>query len=399
MFRAAALTVCCLVLGLIAVAEEKPSPLDLLLDVLAKTTDPQVQHDVLKGALAGLEGRREVAMPAGWPALAPRLRASRDPEVRELSLSLALVFGDPAALDTLRKRALDTKAATAERQSAVQRLLRKKDPDLVPVLQALLGDRELRGSAIKGLAAYADPGTPGLILERYPTCTESEKADAIQTLASRPAYAQALLDALEKGTVGRRDLDAFTVRQLHGYKDKSLSERLDRVWGIVRSPSLEKARIIAEYKKLLTPAVLKKADLSHGRVVFNKTCATCHVLFGEGGKIGPELTGGQRANLDYVLENMVDPSAVVGRDYQVTILMTKDGRSINGIIVREDERSVTVQTPNERLIVPKNEIEERNRSPLSLMPEGLLDKLSLEEVRDLVAYLASPKQVDLPPKP
>src|SRR5262249_24968577 len=112
----------------------------------------------------------------------------------------------------------------------------------------------------------------------------------------------------------------------------------------------------------------------------------------------PELTGSQRANPDYVLENALDPSAVVAREYQVTIVEAKDGRVISGIVKQETDRALTLRTQNESLVVPKNEIEGRTLSPTSMMPEGLLDALSKEEVRDLIAYLASPSQVPLPKK-
>ena len=153
---------------------------------------------------------------------------------------------------------------------------------------------------------------------------------------------------------------------------------------------------MAKYKKLLTPEYLKGADVSQGRAVFQKNCASCHTLFDAGGKVGPELTGSQRANLDYVLENVLDPSAVVPKEYQVTIVTTKDGRTINGIIKREDKRTVTLQTPNDLVTIAVEDIDERHKSPLSLMPDGVLPNLKDEEVRDLIAYLRSPMQVPLP---
>jgi putative heme-binding domain-containing protein len=100
--------------------------------------------------------------------------------------------------------------------------------------------------------------------------------------------------------------------------------------------------------------------------------------------------------LDYVLENLVDPSAIVARDYQLTVIQTQDGRVLNGIIVQEDGEVVAIQTQNERLSLPAREIEAREKSSLSLMPEGLIEKLSPAELRELVAYLASPEQVALP---
>jgi putative heme-binding domain-containing protein len=374
----------------------EPSPLDPLVRLLGKTDDADVQRDVLKGMQAGLGGRRRVAMPADWPAVSRKLRTSTDAEVRDLALNLSLLFGDPEALATLRKTAADASVPADARRAALQALVQTKEADVVPLLQGLLADKEMRGPAIRGLATFADEKTPGLVLKLYPTLSETEKGDAVNTLASRPAYAQALVKAVEEGKVPPADLNNFTVRQIHGMGDKELSDRLTKVWGIVRSPSLEKASLVAKYKKQLTPDALKKADLGHGRAVFARTCAACHTLFDAGGKVGPELTGGQRANLDYVLENVLDPSAVVGKDYLVTVVELKDGRVVNGIVRREDDKTVTLQTPNELVAVPKNEIDERRQSAVSLMPEGLLDKLTAEEVRDLVAYLASPVQVPLP---
>jgi putative heme-binding domain-containing protein len=263
----------------------------------------------------------------------------------------------------------------------------------------LLSDPAVRGSAIRALASFSDAEVPELILASYTKYSTSEKADAINTLAARREYAPKLVAALERGVVDRADLDAFTVRQLHALGDAGLSARLNKAWGLIRSPSKERTALIAGYKKRLGPDVMKSADASRGRAVFQKNCAVCHVLFDAGGRIGPELTGGQRANLEYVLENVVDPSAVVARDYQVTVIATRDGRILNGIIRREDEHALSLQTPNELITLSKEDVEKRKPSSLSLMPEGILDKLRDDEIRDLVGYLASPTQVPLPAEP
>ena len=117
-----------------------------------------------------------------------------------------------------------------------------------------------------------------------------------------------------------------------------MTERLKQVWGDVRETAAEKQKQLARYKALLTPAVLKKANLANGRLLFSKTCQQCHKLFGEGGTIGPDLTGSNRANLDYLLSNLIDPSAEVGRDYRMSVVRTADGRVITGIIVERTAR-------------------------------------------------------------
>ena len=116
-----------------------------------------------------------------------------------------------------------------------------------------------------------------------------------------------------------------------------------------------------------------------------------------GGDVGPELTGSDRANADYILENVLDPSAIVSRDFTLTSIATADGRLISGIIREQTDASLVIQTANERVVVPREDVEAIKSSHTSMMPEGLLDPLSPGEIRDLFAYLASSKQVSAPP--
>jgi putative heme-binding domain-containing protein len=126
--------------------------------------------------------------------------------------------------------------------------------------------------------------------------------------------------------------------------------------------------------------------------VFTKTCQQCHTLFGTGGKVGPELTGSNRANLDYVLANVLDSSALIGKDYQATVIATEDGRVLTGLVRNENYVSLTLLTANEQIVLPKNEIAERELSTKSMMPDDLWAQLSEHEVRSLVTYLAHPTQ-------
>ena len=267
------------------------------------------------------------------------------------------------------------------------------------MLRDLLADRTMRGPALRALAAFGDPETPALILKHYGEYTDAEKADAVATLASRPAYATALLDAMGRGEVPTRDLSAFTARQLLGLNDKNLSEKLTKVWGVIRPPSGDKTKLLAHYLSLTPPDALKKADRSHGRGLFARTCAKCHTLFDDGGKIGPDLTGSQRVNPEYVLTKVLDPNAVVAKDYQMIVFTLNDGRVVNGIVKEETDKVVTVQTQNEVVRLVKSDIDSRKQSAQSMMPEGQLTPLSDAEVRDLIAYLAGSEQAPLPAAP
>ena len=150
---------------------------------------------------------------------------------------------------------------------------------------------------------------------------------------------------------------------------------------------------MVRYRKLLVSGTATSRDLSNGRRVFQDTCAQCHRLFDEGGRIGPDLTGSNRDNVDYILENVLDPSALVGRDFRLTTVITIGGRVISGILSETTRRTFRIQTINEAVILAREYVAQIESSNVSLMPEGIFDKLSEREIRDLVAYLASKEQV------
>jgi putative heme-binding domain-containing protein len=372
------------------------SSLGPLVKLLGEVDDAGFQRDVLKGMFKALNGRRDVRMPAGWPAVSAKLLKSGDADIRRRTLQLGVIFGDPIAMNVLRRRAGDAKLGIKTRQQALQPLVQKRDAKSLPLLRALLKEPKMRGTAIRLLAAYDDRGTPRRLLALYPKLTDAERQDAILTLASRPAWAMPLLDAVEKKRVPSRDVSAFVIRQLSTLGSRKLNQRIGKVWGSVRPTSDSRKKLIAAYKKRLNPDVLKRADRSAGRVVFRKTCAACHKLFDDGKRIGPELTGSQRTNLDYLLENILDPNAVIGRDYRMSVIATNAGRIITGIIKEESAKTLTVQTANETVLIAKTDVEVRKRSPVSLMPEGQLEKMTFREVRDLVGYLMGASQVALP---
>ncbi len=357
---------------------------------------PEAQLPILKGIQDAVIGQRQLKTPIGWTETYAKLSASSTAEVRDRAMRLAVVFGDENAIASLTKLVRDRVTTTSKRYDALQALLLRQDDSTMKLLSELLDDAAMRGTAIRALAAFKNDETPKALLAIYPKLGEKDKADVVQTLASRASWAMQLLNAVEAGSVPRADVSVFVARQIQGLKDKQVQEKLARVWGQIKPASKEKTELMAKYKKLLTPEYVKSADLSKGRLVFSKNCASCHRLYDDGGAIGPALTGSQRANLEYVLENVLDPSAVVAKEYQMTKIETVSGRTINGIIKQETDKALTIQTPNEVIVLPKDEIENRTQSPVSMMPEGALDKLTPEEIRDLVAYLAGKDQVALP---
>jgi putative heme-binding domain-containing protein len=318
--------------------------------------------------------------------------------IRTRYQELGVVFGDGRAIAELRTIAADTKAEPEARRTALGILVANRPPDLLPLLKKLVGDRATVALAMRGLAAYDDPAIPGLILRNLQNLRPEESADAVSTLASRPAYAGKLLEAVADGRIVRTDLTAFHARQIHNFGDEKLNQQLAKVWGEIRSTAKEKLEQISRYKKLLTADALKSGNPSQGRLLFNQTCSSCHVLYGQGQAIGPDLTGSNRDNVDYLLDNVIDPSAVVAADYKMSVVTLKSGRVLTGIVMEPAEKTLAVRTQTEKIKLDRDEIDRIQPTAQSLMPDGLLAALNDEQVRDLFAYLMGRDQVPLPGK-
>ena len=376
-------------------AQSSTDPVPDLVGVIVSTEDPQVQLDILRGLNDAVKGRRNVKMPAGWEQAERQLTQSRNPEIKLLAQSLGLTFGSAEAMRQLRDLLADANADANSRRTALESLLAARDASLPVTLQRLLRDRGMRAQALKGLAAYEDAGTAAAVLSVYGDLSSTEKRDALNTLASRAIYAGPLLEAINKGQVPRRDLTAEIVRQLRNLKSPEVTAQIEKVWGAFRETDPDKSKEIERYKTVYRAGGSTPGDALRGRVVFAKTCQQCHSLFDTGGNVGPDLTGSNRGDLAYILENIVDPNAVIPNDYRSSTVSTKDDRVLTGIVKEGAAGSIQVITANETVTIPQNEIESVRLSEISMMPEGLLTPLTDQEVRDLIYYLGRPGQVPL----
>ena len=370
-----------------------------LVGVLKEVDDPAFHLDILKGIAAALKGQRNIKMPKGWKEIAPKLAKSPNAEVRQLAQTLSLTFGSKTAMAALRKVLTNGKAKLPVRRKALAALVAARDVKLPEVLRGLLSEPELRREALRGLGAFEDAKTAPAILKIFAKLDTAGKRDAPTTLASRVSSAKALMAAVTRGTVKANELPADIVRQLRAHGVKDINATLDKVWGVSRSTPAAKLAEIAKYKKLLEAKVNRPDNLPRGRALFQRTCAQCHKLYGEGGEIGPDITGSNRNNLDYLITNMLDPNAEIPNDYRTTILRTKDNRVLVGVIRRSEGQSVTIATPAEVVTVAKRDVAAIDPQDFSMMPEGLVLALKVDELRDLVAYLRGSRQVALPEKP
>ena len=351
---------------------------------------------MLEEMAVALAARGRMAAPRAWQQGYDAVMSDDDEVVRRLAGVVAVRLGDSRVYPLLRQRLADRDAAVAERLEALDALVAARDEATVAALHGLLDDPTVAKATVTALAVFPSETTPRVILAAYAKLPDDAKQAAIATLVSRPAWTLALLDAIGTAAVPRNELSAFTVGRLAQSADPAVLARLNEVWGTIRTTPESRQADFEKWRTALGPEAMKAADLGHGRAVFAKTCGSCHLLHGEGGKVGPDLNGSNRGDLEYLLSNLLDPSAIVGRDYQTTTAITRDGRSLAGIVVQETPTSVTLQTPTERVTLSLVDVEKRHLSPQSLMPENQLTQLTPAEARDLVAYLRHPPQVPLP---
>ncbi len=373
-----------------------PEAMTRMVRVLAESNDAQLQLDILRGLSAGFRGQQRLPMPAGWEQVEAKLGQATNAELRSLVQTLSLTFGSQGALKSLRVLAADPAAEAGARRNALDSLMATKDPQLGGLLQKLVSDVAVRGTVLRQLAAFDDTATPGLILGEYARLGGVEKRDALNTLVSRVSYARPLLAAVGAGKVPRTDLTAELIRQLRNLKNAELDKQIVEVWGVMKDTSPDMAKEVERYKALYWKGGSTPGDASRGRVVFNQVCAQCHHLFDFGGAVGPDVTGANRTDLDYLLQNILYPNAVIPNEYRQSLVETKDGRVISGIVKGQEGGTLLIQTANELVRVALADIATREQAENSMMPEGLIAQLEEQAVRDLLYYLGRPGQVPLP---
>ncbi|MDF1824978.1 MAG: c-type cytochrome [Verrucomicrobiales bacterium] len=371
---------------------ENPEEIEKLLSAAASYPG-EMRVAVLEGMSNGLQGWAKAPEPKGWDAFTENPVAVENGQlVRELNV----LFGDGRALEEIKALVLDREADHGMRSAALNTLIEARPEGLRQICSSLLSDRSLNAIAVKGLALFDDPALGRSLAKQYRRFQPDDREEVISVLVSRPAWAEALLREIQSEAIPKGDLSAFQARRIEAFNSESLSTLLRGAWGSVRKSDEGKEKLIKEWTEKLTPEVLNEGDLHLGRQLFSGICGACHLMYGEGGEIGPDLTGSGRSDISYLLENIFDPDSVVSSEYQISTMVLKDGRVLTGIVSGETGKTVTVRQATDEITLEKSTIVSREVSPVSMMPEGLLLALGEDQLRDLIAYLMHPVQVPLP---
>ena len=356
-----------------------------LLRIAAESEDSAQREALLRTVVEAARAGNKVMPPNDWELMKSKLGES------SLVAELEAFMGVEASVAVYRQK-LTSQASLTEREAALRILMQVRDSQTAALLHQVIesGDKAILRRAIQALATLPHEGTPALLLAKFSSFDATAQNDAINTLATTPAGARGLLLAVKDGRVSRSLLSPFLARQMDTLKDKQVKALIKEVWGDLNAPKADLEQRKVKFRTTLSPAALAKADAIKGKMIFTATCGTCHRLLGEGQDVGPDLTGSNRADLDYLLDNVLDPNAVIGKDYQLNVFELNDGRIASGVIKEETSAAYRVTLPGGiEQIVKKAEVKKRTLSPMSTMPEGLFDALPADMLLDLVKYLQS----------
>jgi len=370
-------------------AEADPASLMQLAQLIQVTDDPALRTQLLEAVDEAFAGRKIDQMPE---TLREAIVASASGN-SSAQLALLVRAGQAEAEQAAIAKITNEKTSTPQRVKFIQLLGQVGSRDARDALLKLAtsaAGEAIRVAAISSLGSFHDPSIARQLLARYPEEPESIQSAIIDNVTARPAAAQQLLDAIEAEKISRQAVSVDLLENLKLHGDEKLNARIAKIWGATRATPTELALQLEQTATLLKtdPGTAKQ-----GKQLFTKRCGTCHKLHGEGADIGPDLTGYERTNLDFMLLSIVDPSAAIREEYTNYRVLTIDGRVLSGFLKNQDDKTITLQNAdNPALVIPRDEIE---AGPLaidkSLMPDRLLEDLTASQIRDLFAYLQSEK--------
>jgi putative membrane-bound dehydrogenase-like protein len=340
-----------------------------------------------------LEGLREAPrdrVPPG-DALASAVFARWQVKKSDSSLThLAILLGQKDAFELAVITAVDPAADDAQRVTLLGILAESPADSLAePLLTLVLSDQPeaVRLAALATLSrTNSERVVPALIALHNDSKSVSLQSAIRGVLLSRLDSARAWLLAVDRGEVSAESTPLEQVRQVALLEVPELDALVARHWGKLTAATREEK--LAEIRRLNNDLRAAPGNVASGKAVYQKHCAACHQLHGEGKKLGPDLTTANRADREFLLSSLVDPSGVIRKEYVSVVVRTTDGRVLTGLPVARDRAGLTLaDAKNERTTLAAADIEELRESPVSIMPDDLYRQLSPAELRNLFSFL------------
>ena len=358
-------------------------------DLLALTNDEALRSKFIAGIASAFEG-------AEMPKLPDSLTKALNDYMAKQSggdLTLALRSGNADALAKALKLLADTKATNTARIAIAKTLAELGKQDAVMPMVAILKSSaapSLKRGILQAAAKFDDKRIPEALLLGWEGQIAGDKAlreDALRVMAGRKEWAQVLMNFVNEWKVPAKHFTIDIVRQLSLHKDADIDASIEKHWKglLATGPTPEKKKEAERIKAVIKTGL---GDAEKGKLQFTARCAVCHTLFAEGGKIGPDLTGYDRTNADFWLDNMFTPSLEIREGFGAYTVKTKGGQLLTGLMDAQDAQGIVIKDlAGNKTAIKQADIEKLEASPVSLMPEGLTAGMSDADLKDFFAYL------------
>ncbi len=326
-----------------------------------------------------------------FPNAIPERLAAAILEAGGGSLSFRVRTDVPGALEEARRLVADPAIDSERRLELIETLAEVNDSGAVPALLGVAstgGSPRLRASAFLALRVFPRPEITEETIRLHNGLPDEVRDAAQELLVSRPDRADAFLKAIRTGGIEENLVPESIARKILLFNDEALDRQVRALWGTLEGATSREMRFRIEQLK----AVLAEASGNpyQGKYLYNDRCSRCHRLFDEGGDVGPDLTSYQRSELDSMLLAIVNPSAEVREGYETYAVALFDGRVATGFLADRDNQVMILRGPDGRnQTIRLDDADAIRQIPESVMPTGLLDGLSDQEIRDLFAYLRS----------
>ncbi len=312
------------------------------------------------------------------------------------SVALRLRQGDPNAIAEAVAAVGNPRADINARRQFLEIFGQVRRSEFIPILLQVIDsekDASLVSAALTALQAFDDLRIGERVVSSFSELPADARLVAETLLASRPVWALALLHAVSAGTLSPDQVSQTGLRKMLLHGNEEIKQLVGRHWGSVAGAST--AQMQAEVARLADLLNSASGNPKKGKPLFMKNCGKCHLLFAEGGRIGPDLTSFKRDNQERMLANVVNPNLEIREGFENHIVLTADGRVVNGFLADKDSQVVVLRgVDGQNIILRRDEIEEMIVSKVSIMPEGALKNLNEQEIRDLFAYLRSSQPVN-----
>lgn len=378
-------------------AERSSDGLESVVRLLQSAPDQNARHQLWSHVWLGWQEQTRDSQSDAWLELACGHQFSKlllsdwavaSDDLTLLQLGCALRHSKPIA--TVKQAAFNPDIAAERRVALLGILGALADTNLIaPSLELLTNDSSelVKAAALQVLARLDDPTVTKELVRMHQSLKSSGLRSQIRDiLLSRASSARGWLDAVERGEIPAASTPLEQISRVAMLGDSQLDGLVAKHWGKLRGTSREEK--LAEVRRLNNDLRAGLGDAVAGKQLFKKHCAACHQLFGEGSKVGPDLTTANRQDREFLLVSLIDPNLAIRKEYVSVIVQTTSGQVLTGLAIeRSDASLILVDAQGEKQTIALAEIEDLHDSSVSLMPENLYKQLQPAELRDLFAYL------------